>query len=109
PRIHYALNCAAVGCPNLQPVPFTAENSDPLLESAARQFINDPRGAHVRDGRLTVSKIYNWFAADFGGSEAGVIAHIFPYAAPALRAALQEARGIDRYEYDWRLNGAPPP
>ena len=44
PIIHYALNCASMGCPNLQPLAFTAKNTDSLLETGASEYINHPRG-----------------------------------------------------------------
>jgi len=107
PRIHYAVNCAALGCPNLQPVAFTAANADRLLTEAARAFVNG-RGAAVIDGRLIVSSLYDWYADDFGG-EAGVLDHLRRFAEPALAARLA---GIDRIAgdtYDWRLNDADGP
>lgn len=106
PRIHYAVNCASIGCPNLFPVAFTGRNTGQLLELAAHGYINHPRGARVKDGRLIVSKVYGWFQKDFGGSEAGVIAHLRQYAEPALLDALKTQTGIDDYEYDWGLNDA---
>ncbi len=105
-RIHYALNCAALGCPNLQRKPFTAAKAERMLESAAREFINSKRGVRIEDNRLVVSKIYNWFSSDFGGNHAAVISHLTAYASPALAEALIEIRGIDGFEYDWRLNDA---
>ncbi|HYZ41457.1 MAG TPA: DUF547 domain-containing protein [Stellaceae bacterium] len=72
PRIHYAVNCAAIGCPNLQSSAFTASNAELLLEKAARDYVNEPRGASIIAGKLTVSSIYVWYQADFGGSDAGV-------------------------------------
>jgi len=48
PRIHYALNCASLGCPNLQPVAYTGENTDTLLERGAKDFINHPRGVNIK-------------------------------------------------------------
>ena len=104
PRIHYAVNCAALGCPNLLPSAFTAGNAEILLDQAARDYVNDPRGAAVARGRLTVSSIYIWYKADFGGTDRGVIDHLRRYAGPELAAALA---GIDRVSgdrYDWRLN-----
>ena len=106
PRIHYALNCAALGCPNLQAQAFTAENAPALLAAAARAFVNHPRGAAVNHGRLVVSSIYVWFQADFGGDDAGVIAHLHRYAEPALAAALSDVERIDDHAYDWALNAA---
>ena len=109
PRIHYAVNCASLGCPNLQRQAFTAANSDSLLEVAAVEFVNHPRGARVVDGELQVSSIYDWFEADFGGNEAGVIAHLRRYAKADLRAALAGIDDIADDSYDWSLNSLQPP
>ena len=75
PRIHYAVNCASIGCPNLQAQAFTSENTDGLLSQAAREYVNHPRGVRIEDEDLVVSSIYDWFAADFGGNDPAVIAH----------------------------------
>lgn len=106
PRIHYAVNCASIGCPNLQPQAFTAELTDAMLEQAARDFINHPRGAAVIDGELRVSSIYDWFVSDFGGNDAGVIEHLKRYANAALAEALHGMTEIDDDQYDWRINSA---
>ena len=103
PRIHYAVNCAAIGCPNLQPVAFTSENSGQLLEQAAGDYINDPRGVRVERGRVTVSSIYSWFMSDFDRN-GGVIEHIKRYAEPGLLAELEGVDRIHDYDYDWSLN-----
>lgn len=103
-RVHYAVNCASLGCPNLQSVPFTASNTEELLDQAARDYINHPRGAQLVGNKLTASSIYDWFQIDFGGNEAGVIAHLRLYAAAELAAALDERSAIDVYDYNWQLN-----
>jgi len=105
PRIHYAVNCASLGCPDLRSVAFTADNADDLLDRSAREYINHPRGAGFVDGELIVSSIYEWFQADFGGSEAGVLAHLRRYASPALRERLAGRASYDDDRYDWALNG----
>lgn len=109
PRIHYALNCASVGCPNLQPKAFTATNVETMLDKAAAEFINSPRGVRVKNGRLIVSSLYVWFEEDFGGSDASVIAHLRRYAGPQLSAALSNITRIADYDYDWALNDAAVP
>jgi hypothetical protein len=106
PRLHYAVNCASLGCPNLLSAAFTAANVEAVLDEAARDYINHPRGARIDGGRLIVSSIYSWFQDDFGGSEPGVLAHLARYAAPPLLEALRGRRRIDAYEYDWALNDA---
>ncbi|MCW5746789.1 MAG: DUF547 domain-containing protein [Alphaproteobacteria bacterium] len=107
PRIHYTLNCASMGCPNLQPVAYTAANVGAMLDSAARQYVNSPRGAHVEGGKLTVSSIYVWYKKDFGGTDAAVIAHLKLYAGAALQQALNGVDKISRDYYDWSLNEYP--
>ena len=107
PRLHYVLNCAALGCPNLQPHAATADNWDALLTSAARQYVNNPRGVGFDGERLVVSSIFDWYAGDFGDSEAALLDHLKRYAEAPLRARLGAAGGIDGTDYDWTLNEAP--
>ena len=106
PRIHYAVNCASIGCPNLAPAAFRPANLEAELTHAARAFINHPRGASVTDAGLVASTIYDWFQVDFGGDEAGVKMHLAQYATGDLAAALKRGIAIDGYAYDWALNGA---
>lgn len=106
PRIHYAVNCASIGCPDLQIRPFTGAQIDAQLEAAARAYVNDPRGVAIVGDDITVSKIYGWFIEDFGGDEAGVMAHLTRYAEPALKAELTRIGKLDDTAYDWSLNGA---
>ncbi len=106
PRLHYAVNCAAVGCPNLQDVAFTADNTDILLELGARDYINNRRGAHEREGELIVSSIYVWFGEDFGADDDDILAHLAAYAGPELQDAIRRHGDIGGYDYDWALNDA---
>ncbi len=103
-RVHYGVNCASLGCPNLQPEPFTASNTERLLERGAREYVNHPRGSRFEGGRLRVSSIYEWFQVDFGGSEQGVIAHLRQYAEGSLAAAIKNFDGKMTDAYDWSLN-----
>lgn len=105
PRIHYAVNCASLGCPNLRTRSMTAQNAQAFLDAAAVAFINHPRGARIDDGKLHVSSIYEWFDIDFGGNDAGVIAHLKAYAQGELADALSGISRIVDDSYDWRLNG----
>lgn len=104
PLIHYMVNCASVGCPNLKDSAWTAENLEADRKAAARDYINSPRGAKVTDKGLVVSSIYDWFEEDFGGSKDGVLAHLSDYAEGDLKAALDGGIKISGYDYDWSLN-----
>jgi hypothetical protein len=103
-RVHFAVNCASVGCPNLGETALTGARLDELLDKGGRDFINSPRGVKFIDGKVHVSKIFSWFQADFGGSDAGVLEHIRRYATPELRARLEGVTRIDDTFYDWSLN-----
>jgi Protein of unknown function, DUF547 len=105
-RVHYAVNCASIGCPNLAAEPWRADRVEPMLDAAARSYINSPRGFKREKGRLIASRIYQWFGVDWG-DEAAILAHARLYATPTTRAALGNATRIDGYHYDWELNDAP--
>jgi hypothetical protein len=107
-RVHYAVNCASLGCPNLQPAAYTSENTEALLEKGAREYINHPRGVNFKTGKLQVSSIYVWFQEDFGGSAEGLMEHWSRYANPMLADTLQNYSGGLEHDYDWRLNDAEP-
>ncbi len=109
PRTHYALNCASLGCPNLRAAPYDKAEMEAQLDQAARDYVNSPRGFRVRDGRLYVSSIYEWYQADFGGTDRGVIEHLKRYAAAEKRRSLQGISSISDDHYDWALNGTSGP
>jgi Protein of unknown function, DUF547 len=76
PRVHYPVNCASIGCPNLQTEAFTGAKLEDQLDVAARAYVNHPRGVIVGSNGVTVSSIYNWFKAAFGGNDEGVLKHL---------------------------------
>lgn len=104
PRIHYSVNCASIGCPNLRLEAFTGANLQQQLDAAASDYINSPRGVVIKNGRVSASKIYSWFKKDFGGGQAGVLAHLKKYANQNLKAKLSQVSSINGYFYDWTLN-----
>lgn len=105
PEVHYLLNCAAAGCPNLGLSAYTGANIDSALETAARAFVNDPRGVTVLpNGGLRLSKIYAWYREDFGSGREDLLEHLRRYAAPPLLEKLDEDVRIRGYAYDWSLN-----
>lgn len=108
PRTHYAVNCASLGCPNLATRAYTASTMEALLDEGARAYVNHPRGAAVEKRKLVVSSIYQWFIADFGGSDVGILAHLRQYATPTKQAELAPFRSLadNSDRYDWGLNDA---
>ncbi|RED14108.1 DUF547 domain-containing protein [Pontivivens insulae] len=99
PRVHYAVNCASIGCPNLAATPWRAAGLSAALDAAARAYVTHPRGAEVTSRGLIVSSIYDWFEEDFGGNDAGVIAHLSRHG-----AAVEGQSRVASDRYDWSVN-----
>ena len=106
PRIHYAVNCASYGCPNLAASAYTASNTEALLNQGAVEYVNHPRGVSFKDGKLKVSSIFHWYAEDFGGDDKKRINHFIKYAKPELKQQLSNYQGSISHDYDWSLNAA---
>jgi hypothetical protein len=65
PRVHFALNCASVGCPRLPRVPFRAEELEQQLAHEAHVFLHEVRNVSVEDGEVVLSEVFDWFEEDF--------------------------------------------
>lgn len=100
PRIHYVVNCASLGCPDLQPEAFTATNNERLLEKSATRFINSGKGVNPRSGKTTLSSIYDWYGSDFG-NQSQLQKHINQY-----RHGKPITLNNVSYDYNWSLNDA---
>ncbi len=103
-RVHFAVNCASIGCPNLQTTAFTAANLNDLLEKGARDYMAHPRGMKFEGDSLILSKIFDWYGEDFGSNEQEVLSTLSTYAPRAVKDKLIDYQGRIKYEYDWSLN-----
>ena len=113
PRMHFAINCASVGCPPLASRAYGARDLEAALDTATRRTVHDSTwvdlggcdGAYA-EGEIRLSKIFDWYQDDFGGQE-GVRAFLSRYR-PEDALRLRNTRcGLASMEYDWGLN-APP-
>jgi hypothetical protein len=122
PRVHFAANCASIGCPMLREEPYIAERLDSQLEEQTRRFLSDrTRNRYsTQDNALEVSEIFKWFSDDWtsgyrgfeGKSPAMQSREQFfaKYAAlladnPAHQQAIAERKAAIRHlDYDWSLN-----
>lgn len=105
-RIHYVVNCASVGCPDLPALPLRGASIGQQLEQAATRFINQPKGVDFKKNKLKLSSIYHWFSMDFGDSENELLLHLKQYAKPKLKAQLSTFSGDIEYDYNWALNAS---
>ena len=99
PRVHFAVNCASASCPPLLNQAFKAETLEAQLEQATRNFINDTRYNRMEKGRFKISQIFQWYAADFGGTGA-----LRSYLNRYLHFPLSSLISLDYIPYDWSLN-----
>ncbi len=119
PRIHFALNCASVGCPHLPQEAFSAARLDEQLDRETFEFFADPRNLRFdhTDETVYVSSILKWYESDFTEwlernhptEPATLLTYISIYGPKVHEAALLRARDegyeVDFIEYDWGLNG----
>lgn len=106
PRIHFAVNCASVGCPDLQPIAFTGANLESQLALGARNYLASPRGVLREADALRVSSLFEWYAGDFGANPRAVRQHLARYADPETALLLETYDGPVRYDYDWTINAS---
>ena len=99
PRIHFAINCASASCPKLFNTAFYAHTMEQQLAKATTLFINDPSRNQLTKNTLSISRIFQWFASDFGSRQERH-AFIRKYAQQTID---KEAK-IRFLNYDWRLN-----
>ena len=104
-RIHYAVNCASLSCPNLSPLAFTSQNTEIQLKNLANDYINHPRGVSVINDRLHVSSIYDWYKGDFGNNNQELLEHFLQHADHDLKSQLLNLKNPSyKDDYDWQLN-----
>ena len=113
PRIHFAVNCAAVGCPALRAEAYTGAKLNAQLDDAARTFLSDRSRNYFDGNRLYLSSIFKWYREDFergwGGSNAlgEFVARYSSELGLNAEQADALAKGDMRIRflrYDWGLN-----
>lgn len=114
-RVHFAVNCASVGCPLLREEAYVAERLDRQLEEQAVRFLSDRSRNRAVDGRLEVSKIFDWFKVDWESGYGGIRSReqYFAKYAKLLSDDLAQQKlvaegkaSISHLDYDWTLNDA---
>ncbi|MEO7403501.1 MAG: DUF547 domain-containing protein, partial [Burkholderiales bacterium] len=116
PRIHFAVNCASIGCPMLREEAFVAERLDAQLDEQAARFLADrSRNRVSADGTLEVSKIFDWYKGDFEKGLKGIKSReaFFAKYAKSLTDNVEHQKlvvdgkaAIRTLDYDWSLNDA---
>ena len=119
PRIHFAVNCASIGCPALRPEAYTGAELDAQLEHQTERFLGDPSRNRfdAMKETLYLSKIFDWYGEDFErafrgtDSVASFAAHYRKELGMDDSAARKVSMGefdIEFLDYDWALNRRLP-
>jgi len=115
PRVHYAVNCASIGCPMLREEAYVAEHLEAQLEQQARRFLSDRsrNRYNAASGRLEVSEIFKWFREDWESGYQGIRSREQYFATYAKlltddpghqKLIMQGKARLAHLDYDWSLN-----
>ena len=107
-RLHFVLNCASIGCPNLSRTAYTQENAEDSLAQAERTFLQHPRALAFHDNDvLQVSSLFDWYVEAFADDARSLLAYSAAQPPELAEALLNfpvgSSSNID-YVYDWSLN-----
>lgn len=115
-RIHFAVNCASIGCPPLAAEPYRPLTLDVQLDAAARRYLSSPQGLRIAGRTLRVSSIFEWYGDDFvdmfaplapSGGDAkrrAILGTLIRYGPPEAAAVARDDGRIAFLDYDWSLN-----
>ena len=107
PRIHFAVNCAALSCPPLWPMAYTADQLDEQLDRAVRHLMAGEGHFRIEEGpppTLRLNRVLDWYSEDFGGTE-GLKTFFADYLSGDRRdRVLNPDTRVEFFEYDWTLN-----
>ena len=107
-RLHYVLNCASIGCPNLSQTAYRATSITQQMADAQIAFLQHPRAISFTDrGELQLTSLFDWYLADFAPDVFGLLAYLAiqrPDLAADLAAMAGNADAKIKYVYDWDLN-----
>jgi len=114
PRIHFAVNCASVGCPALRDEAYTGAKLTSQLEDQTIRFLSDNsrNRFYLKTGSYVVSKIFDWYQEDFDKHSGGVKSFLVGYTdktgmhSAEVSYLKQNSFSLEYFTYDWSLNKA---
>jgi len=103
-RVHFAVNCASVGCPPLRDRPYSADNVQPLLTENTRRALLTDRHMHIDGETLYVTSLFDWYEADFVEEAGSIRDFVKRYTHEDHHPAIDGAAQVRFIDYDWALN-----
>ena len=115
PRIHFAVNCASIGCPALREEAYSADKLEQQLSEQTIRFLTDKNRNRFTEDAMELSAIFKWYGDDFtqgfrGSNSLSAFVLLYREAlnlTPAQQAGLKsEDMATSFLNYDWALNAA---
>lgn len=103
-RVHFAVNCASVGCPPLRKQVYTAENLESLLAENTRRAFSTPYHLTISGDTLKVTELFKWYEDDFVEAAGSERAYIQKWASEAVAEKVSGTSDMGFIDYDWSLN-----
>jgi len=109
PRIHFAIVCASISCPELTNEAYEADKIETQLDNQTKEFLNDKTRNHfeLKSRKVFISKIFDWFEEDFGGNDESVLKFISKYFPKNIATDTKtniSLWNISYKDYNWNLN-----
>lgn len=106
-RVHFALNCASLGCPPIRGAAYEPDSLDSELDQNCRRALADARWFSLEGNRARLTKIFDWYGGDFEAWAGGVRAFVAKYGPSVSARSIEDAKiSIEFMDYDWALNRA---
>jgi hypothetical protein len=99
-RIHFAINCGAISCPRLMNKAWQAKTLNADLTTMTTIFINDLSTNIIKDKKIKISKLFEWYSLDFKTSKTTLIDFINTYS----KIQINPKAKIEYLPYNWNLN-----
>ena len=109
PRIHFAIVCASISCPELRNEAYEADKLDKQLQEQTVKFLRDKKknSLDLKNKKAEISRIFEWFGEDFGKSDKDILMYISNFLPDDVRKDIKQNINewtISYKKYDWNLN-----
>jgi len=103
-RVHFAVNCASVGCPPLRKKLYLPDNVDTLLTENTQMALQTSRHMRIEEDILYLSQLFEWYENDFAEEAGSIRAFLKQYIPADKHKNIEGAKSIRYIDYDWALN-----
>ncbi|MCC5886556.1 MAG: DUF547 domain-containing protein [Gammaproteobacteria bacterium] len=103
-RVHFAVNCASVGCPPLRKTIYLAGTLDAVLTENTRRALNTSRHLRLEGATLHLTRLFDWYASDYEEEAGSINDYLLQYADDRVREQIKRSERIRFIDYDWTLN-----